>query len=60
MKPTYWYRAELLETVKEYHQTLHGERPKAGLYDDLEVKALEAELSELKGLLIKKEALAND
>jgi hypothetical protein len=34
---------------------LHGQRPEAGLYDGLEIKALEAELSELKGELIKKE-----
>ena len=38
MRPTYWDRAELLETVKEFHQKLHGERPEAGLYDDLEIK----------------------
>ena len=60
MQPTYWDREKLLETVKECHQTLHGKRPEAGLYDELELKALEAELSELKGLLIKREALTND
>ena len=60
MKPTYWDRAELLETVKEFHQKLHRERPEAGLYDDLEIKALEGELAELKGELIKKEALPNE
>lgn len=60
MRPTYWDRAELLETVKEHYQILHGERPEAGLYDELEIKALEAELSELRGSLIKKETLAND
>ena len=54
-KPSYWDRDELLETVKEFHQKLHGQRPEAGLYDGLEIKALEAELSELKGELIKKE-----
>ena len=59
MRPTYWDRAELLETVKEFHQKLHGERPEAGLYDDSEIKALEGELAELKGELIKKEALPN-
>ena len=60
MKPTYWDRAELLETVKEFHQKLHGERPEAGLYDDLEIKALEGELAELKGDLIKKETLQDE
>lgn len=60
MKPTYWDRADLLETVKEFHQKLNGERPEAGLYDDLEIKALEGELAELKGELIKKEALPNE
>ena len=59
MKPTYWDRAELLDTVKECHQKLHGERPEAGLYDDLEIKALEGELAELKGELIKRETLKN-
>ena len=39
MKPTFWDRAELLETVKEFHQKLHGVRPEAGLYDELEIKA---------------------
>tara|TARA_A100001015_G_C14517330_1_gene529038 strand:- start:97 stop:282 length:186 start_codon:yes stop_codon:yes gene_type:complete len=56
-KPSYWDRDELLETVKEFHQKLHGQRPGAGLYDELEIKALEGELSELKGELIKKEIL---
>jgi hypothetical protein len=39
-KPSYWDRDELLETVKEFHQKLHGQRPEAGLYDELEIKAL--------------------
>jgi len=60
MKPTYWDRAELLETVKEHHHKLHGARPEAGLYDDLEIKALEGELAELKGDLIKKETLQDE
>ncbi len=60
MKPTFWDRAELLETVKEFHQKLHGVRPEAGLYDELEIKALEGELAEIKGDLIKKEALPNE
>lgn len=60
MKPTYWDRAELLETVKEHHHKLHGDRPEAGLYDYLEIKALEGELAEIKGELIKKEALPNE
>ena len=55
-KPSFWDRDELLETVKETHQQLHGERPQPGLYDDLAIKALEGELAELKGDLIKKEA----
>ena len=55
-KPSYWDRAELLETVKEIHQQLHGQRPEPGLYDELEIKALEAELADLKGDLIKKHA----
>ena len=54
-RPSYWDRDELLETVKEFHQKLHGQRPEAGLYVELEIKALEAELSELKGDLIKEE-----
>ena len=53
---SYWDRAELLETVKETYQQLHGVRPKSGLYDELEIKALDAELADLKGDLIKKEA----
>ena len=40
-KYSYWDRDELLETVKETHQELHGERPEPGLYDELEIKALE-------------------
>ncbi len=55
-KYSYWDRAELLETVKETHQELHGKRPKPGLYDELEIKALEAELADLKGDLIQKHA----
>jgi hypothetical protein len=46
--------------VKEFHQKLHGERPEVDLYDDLEIKALEGELAELKGEPIKKEALPNE
>ena len=34
-KPSFWDRDELLETVKETYQQLHGERPQPGLYDDL-------------------------
>ena len=60
MKPTFWDRAELLETVKEFHQKLHGVRPEAGLYHELVIKALEGELAEIKGDLIKKEALPNE
>ena len=52
-KLSYWDRAELLETVKETYQQLHGVRPKPGLYDELEIKALEAELADIKGDLIK-------
>lgn len=55
-KPSFWDRGELLETVKETYQQLHGKRPQPGLYDDLKIKALEGELAELKGDLIKKEA----
>ena len=36
-KLSYWDRAELLETVKETYQQLHGVRPKPGLYDELEI-----------------------
>ena len=50
----FWDRAELLETVKEIHRQLYGQRPEPGLYDYLEIKALEAELADLKGDLIKK------
>ena len=56
IKPSFWDRDESLETVKETYQQLHGERPEPGLYDVLEIKALEGELAELKGDLIKKEA----
>jgi len=59
-KPSYWDRAELLESVKEAHQKLHGQRPETGLYDELEIKALEAELADIKGDLIKKEALGDE
>ena len=55
-KLSYWDRAELRETVKEIYQKLHGVRPEPGLYDELEIKALDAELAELKGDPIKKEA----
>ena len=55
-KPSFLDRDELLETVKETYQQLHGKRPQPGLHDDLEIKALEGELAELKGDLIKKEA----
>ena len=37
-KYSYWDRDELLETVKETHQQLHGKLPKPGLYDELEIK----------------------
>ena len=40
-KPSFWDRAELLETVIETRQQLHGERPQTALYDDLEIKALD-------------------
>ena len=43
-------------TVKETYKKLHGVRPEPGLYDELEIKALNAELADLKGDLIKKEA----
>ena len=55
-KLSYWDRADLLETLKETYQQLHGSRQEPGLYDDLEIKALEAELADIKGDLIKKEA----
>ena len=55
-KYSYWDRDELLETVKETHQQVQGNRPEPGLYDELEIKALEAELADLKGDLIKKHA----
>ena len=53
---SYWDRAERLETVKEAHQDFHGKRPEPGIYDELEIKALEAELADLKGNLINKSA----
>ena len=49
-KLSYWDRAELLERVKETYQKLHGSRPPVGLYDELEIKALEAELADIKGV----------
>ena len=55
-EPSYWDKDELIETVKETYQQLHGERPQLGLYDDLEITALEGELAELRGDLINKEA----
>ena len=51
----YWDRLEILENVKETYQKIYGKRPEPGLYDDLEVKALIAELSDLRGELIKSE-----
>ena len=42
-KPSFWDRDGLLQTVKETYQQLHGECPKSDLYDDTEIKALEAE-----------------
>ena len=57
---SFWDRAELLETVKETHQQLHGERPEPGLYDELEIKALEAELAELKGDIIRMHSMYVD
>lgn len=51
----YWDRAELLENLKDAHQKLYGNRPAPGLYDDLEIKAIEAELSDLRGEIIKAE-----
>lgn len=59
-KLSFWDRDELLETVKETYKQLHGERPQPGLFDDLEIKALEAELADIKGDLIKKEALGDE
>ena len=43
----YWDRAELLDAVKDTYMKLYKKRPAPGLYDELEIKALEAELSEL-------------
>ena len=57
---TYWDRVELLETVKEFHQKPQGDRQEAGLCDESEIKALEGEIAELKGELIKKGALPNE
>ena len=51
----YWDRADLLEDLKAAHQKLHGESPAPGLYDNLEVKAIEAELSEIRGTILKAE-----
>ena len=44
-----------LKDLKAAHQKLHGKRPAPGLYDDLEVKAIEAELSEIRGTILKAE-----
>ena len=53
----YWDRAELLENLKDAHQKLYGNRPAPGLYDDLEIKAIEAELSDLRGDILKEEII---
>ena len=55
-KYSYWDQAELLEAVKESRQDLHGKQPEPGIYDELEIKTLEAELADLKGNLINKSA----
>ena len=53
----YWDRAELLDAVKDTYMKLYKKRPATGLYDELEIKALEAELSELRGELINREIM---
>ena len=53
----YWDRAELLDAVKDTYRKLYKKRPAPGLYDELEIKALEAELSELRGELINREIM---
>ena len=53
----YWDRAELLDAVKDTYMKLYKEKPAPGLYDELEIKALEAELSELRGELINGEIM---
>ena len=53
----YWDRAELLDAVKDTYMKLYKKRPAPGLYDQLEIKALEAELSELRGELINREIM---
>ena len=53
----YWDRAELLDAVKDTYMKLYKKRPVPGLYDELEIKALEAELSELRGELINREIM---
>ena len=59
ISPTFFDRQELLETIKDLYKKLHGKRPEVGLYDDLEIKALEAELADIREALIKKE-IKND
>ena len=56
-KYDYWDRADLLDAVKDTYMKLHGKKPEPGLYDELESKALEGELSDLKGELIKREMI---
>ena len=53
----YWDRAELLDAAKGTYMKLYKERPASGLYDELEIKALEAELRELRGELINREIM---
>jgi len=52
-KPDYWDRADLLEDLKNAHLILYGVRPQPGLYDDLEIRAIQAELDELSNLILR-------
>ena len=53
----YWDRAELLDSVKDTYMELYKEKPAPVLYDELEIKALKAELSGLRGELKNREIM---
>jgi hypothetical protein len=40
---TNWCIGVFIDAPSSEHREMHGERPEAGLYDDLEIKALEGE-----------------
>ena len=51
---SFFDKEELLEKVRETHKQVFGHRPDGGMYNALEMKALEDMLSELRGIIIRK------